>query len=87
VFGVGFGIGLVAGLVEVQRMASPEDLAQLTARYYSFTYVGFVIPVLLAAFHHHASTSTLLLVVAALSLTSTVTVARGLSHHGRSTGL
>ncbi|KTR64790.1 hypothetical protein SA12R_07835 [Rothia kristinae] len=39
---------LVSGLQEVQRIAGPEDLAGLTAVYYSLTYLGFFIPATLA---------------------------------------
>ncbi|MGT2426758.1 MFS transporter [Amnibacterium kyonggiense] len=49
VLGAAYGICLVSGLTEVQRTAPPEDLAALTAVYYSATYLGFVFPVLLAA--------------------------------------
>jgi MFS family permease len=48
VLGVGYGLGLVSGLLEVQRIATPADLAGLTAVFYVLTYVGFAIPVLLA---------------------------------------
>ncbi len=49
VLGAGYGLALVAGLSEVQRIATPDDLAGLTAVYYSITYVGFCVPVALAA--------------------------------------
>lgn len=49
VLGAGYGICLVSGLTEVQRMAPPEELAGLTALYYSATYLGFTFPVILAA--------------------------------------
>ncbi|MGN6240689.1 MAG: MFS transporter [Cellulosimicrobium cellulans] len=49
VLGAGYGLALVAGLSEVQRIATPDDLAGLTAVYYSITYVGFCVPVVLAA--------------------------------------
>ena len=49
VLGCGYGLCLVAGLLEVQRMAEPRHLAGLTAVYYCLTYVGFLFPVLLAA--------------------------------------
>lgn len=49
VLGAGYGLALVAGLSEVQRIATPDDLAGLTAVYYSLTYIGFCVPVALAA--------------------------------------
>jgi uncharacterized membrane protein len=45
---MGYGLALVAGLNEVQRIAGPNDLAGLTAFYYSFAYLGFSIPAVLA---------------------------------------
>ncbi|MGV8966004.1 MAG: MFS transporter [Cellulomonas sp.] len=48
VLGAGYGLALVAGLNEVQRIAGPDDLAGLTAVYYSLAYVGFFIPAVLA---------------------------------------
>ena len=41
VMGVGYGISIVSGLLEVQRMAGPDDLAGMTGIYCSLTYVGF----------------------------------------------
>ena len=49
VLGAGYGVCLVSGLTEVQRMAPREELAGLTALYYSATYVGFTVPVILAS--------------------------------------
>ncbi len=48
VLGAGYGLCLVSGLLEVQRLASPGELAGLTAVYYALTYVGFALPVVLA---------------------------------------
>jgi MFS family permease len=48
VLGAGYGIALVAGLSEVQRIAGPGDLAGLTAVYYALTYLGFAVPATLA---------------------------------------
>ncbi len=67
VLGAGYGLCLVSGLTEVQRMARPDDLAGITAVYYSVTYVGFVFPVVLAALAPLAPEPVLLLVLAALA--------------------
>jgi MFS family permease len=48
VLGAGYGLALVAGLSEVQRIATPDDLAGLTAVYYSAAYLGFFVPAILA---------------------------------------
>lgn len=47
--GASYGMLLVAGLREIQRIAGPDDLAGLTAVFYSMTYFGFFIPAILAA--------------------------------------
>lgn len=46
--GASYGLLLVSGLQEVQRIAGPNDLAGLTAVYYSITYLGFFVPAALA---------------------------------------
>ncbi|ETD31594.1 MFS transporter [Williamsia sp. D3] len=53
VLGAGYGIALVAGLSEVQRIAQPGDLAGLTAVYYALTYLGFAVPATLAYLHDY----------------------------------
>jgi len=42
------GLELVSGLRETQRIAEPGELAGLGAIYYTLTYVGFALPVILA---------------------------------------
>ncbi|WP_216906270.1 MFS transporter [Nocardia noduli] len=54
VLGAGYGIGMVAGLQEIERIARPDDLAGLTAVFYSVSYLGFGIPALLAWLHRWA---------------------------------
>lgn len=75
-FGVAYGICIVAGLVEVQAMATPATLAALTGVFWSLTYVGFALPVVLAALAGVAGYPALLLTVAALALTSATVAAR-----------
>lgn len=48
VLGTAYGLLLVAGLQEVQRIAGPDGLAGLTAVFYSLTYFGFFAPAVLA---------------------------------------
>ena len=73
VMGLGYGISIVSGLTEVQQMAGPDDLAGLTGIYCSLTYVGFLLPVILATLAGSASYVTLLIVVAAICLLCTLT--------------
>ncbi|PRY56860.1 MFS transporter [Glycomyces artemisiae] len=49
VAGAGMGTGMVSGLLEVQRIAGPADLAGLTGVFYAVSYLGFASPALLAA--------------------------------------
>lgn len=51
VLGCSYGLLLVGGLQEVQRIAGPDDLAGLTAVYYSVAYLGFFVPAVLAGLH------------------------------------
>lgn len=73
VMGLGYGISIVSGLIEVQRMAGPDDLAGLTGIYCSLTYVGFLLPVLLASLAGAASYVALLSVVALVCLACALT--------------
>lgn len=48
VLGVAYGILLVAGLIIVQRIATPRELAGLTGIYYALCYSGFLSPTVFA---------------------------------------
>jgi MFS family permease len=75
VLGAAYGICMVAGLVEVQRLAEPRALASLTAVYYALTYVGFALPFVLAGAAHAAGYPTLLAITAGLALLTAASVA------------
>jgi predicted MFS family arabinose efflux permease len=68
VLGCAYGLCLVAGLVEIQRLADQRTLGALTAAYYTLAYLGFAAPFLLALAVRLASYPTLLTVAAALAL-------------------
>jgi hypothetical protein len=68
VLGAGYGSCQVCGLLEVQRLAGPDNLAGLTAVYKALSYLGFALPFLLAAAETLLSPAGLLLVVAALAV-------------------
>jgi MFS family permease len=76
VLGAGYGLCLVAGLVEVQRLAHPEALAGLTAIYYALTYIGFAAPFVLALAAHLTGYTTLLAITAGLALATAAWVTR-----------
>lgn len=48
ILGCGYGMALITGLHEVQRIAGPDDLAGLTAVFYGLSYLGFGVPAVLA---------------------------------------
>lgn len=74
VFGAGFGIGLVSGLLEVQRIAPAADLAKLTGVFYAVAYLGFVVPTILAALTPPFTTIELLAALVVLLIISTLAV-------------
>lgn len=47
-FGSGYGMILVAGLIETQHLAPTAQLGRYTGRYYMFAYLGFLAPTALA---------------------------------------
>ncbi len=76
VLGSGYGLCLVAGLVEIQRIAGPRALGGLTAMYYTLCYLGFAAPSLIVLAAHLASYALLLVIVAALALGTAALVTR-----------
>ncbi|MFJ4170727.1 MFS transporter [Paenarthrobacter sp. NPDC089714] len=49
ILGASYGVCVVSGLIVAQSIATPRDLAGMTGIYYSLTYLGFLLPTLLAA--------------------------------------
>ncbi|HEX3788575.1 MAG TPA: MFS transporter [Pseudonocardiaceae bacterium] len=68
VLGGAYGIAVVSGLLEIQRIARPDDLAGLTGVYYALCYLGFLLPTGLAALAPLASYTVMLGVVTVLAL-------------------
>lgn len=81
VLGAAYGIAVVSGLLEVQRIAEPDELAGLTGVYYSLAYVGFLLPALLAGLSHWASYPVMLGALALLALACTLVCVGGWSKH------
>jgi drug/metabolite transporter (DMT)-like permease len=75
VLGAGYGFCLVAGLLEVQRIASPDELAGLNAVFYALTYVGFAYPIALAELSRFTSFTVLLLCLAGVVVVCLAVVA------------
>lgn len=74
VLGSAYGLCLVAGLVEVQRLAPTHAVAGLTAIFYVFTYLGFAAPYLMTIASGAASYAVLLLIASALAFLTAAVV-------------
>lgn len=71
----------MSGLLEIQRLATREDLASLTAVYYALTYVGFAAPIVLAELERLAGAPILLGLTALLILVTIAGVRRASARH------
>lgn len=80
VLGAAYGIAVVSGLLELQRMVVPSDLAAMTGVYYALAYLGFLLPSILALLSGVASYPVLLAALVVLAAAGTATIAR----HSRS---
>ncbi len=79
--GCAYGIAVVSGLLEVQRIAAPDELAGLTGVYYSLTYCGFLLPLVLAALAHWFTYPAMLLTLAVIALACTAPMATAPARH------
>ncbi len=77
VLGASYGVALVAGLLEIQRTARPEELPALTGVYYALSYVGFLLPTALAVAGRWMHTDLELGVLAAVALACTGVIMTG----------
>lgn len=74
ILGAGYGVTLLAGLLEIQRIAAPDEVARLTGGFYAMTYVGFLLPAVLAALVHWVPLPVELAVLAGLAALSAAAV-------------
>lgn len=81
VLGAGYGIAVISGLLEVQRLARPGDLASLTGVYYSLAYVGFLLPAWLAFLVRWYDLAAMLVAITILALCCTLVCWSGWSRH------
>jgi MFS family permease len=79
--GSAYGIAVVSGLLEIQRIAEPDELAGITGVYYSLAYLGFLLPAILAALAHYFSYPAMLTALGLLAAVSAVRCASGWSKH------
>lgn len=77
VLGAAYGLAVVSGLLEVQRMATADDLAGLTGIYYALAYSGFLLPTALATLSAWFSYPVMLTGVALAALGCLILVAVG----------
>jgi hypothetical protein len=81
VIGAGLGISLVSGLLEVQRIATAEDLARLTGVFYALCYAGFLAPTVIAAIATSFPVTTILWAVAGLAVASWLLILTASTRH------
>jgi hypothetical protein len=74
VLGSAYGLCLVAGLHEVQRLAPEGSLGALTASYYAVAYIGFASPFLFALAANVAGYPFLLLVASGLAIVTAIVI-------------
>ncbi len=77
VLGSAYGLCLVAGLLEVQRLAPERALGVLTAGYYAITYMGFAAPYLMTLASGATSYAVLLLIASGLAVLTAGVVRHG----------
>jgi hypothetical protein len=70
--GTGYGLALAAGLTATQWLADPAQRGALVSTFYALTYLGFAVPVVIAAVSPGTDFT------AALAVLATVTAAIGL---------
>jgi predicted MFS family arabinose efflux permease len=79
--GAAYGIAVVSGLLEVARIARPDELAGLTGAYYALCYIGFLMPAVLAALGHRFSYPQMLGAATVLAAVCTAFCASGWAKH------
>jgi MFS family permease len=76
VLGAAYGTAVVSGLLELRRLARPEEIAGLTGAYYALAYSGFLLPSLLAVLSSTVSYPLLLVCLAMVAGIGTLVVVR-----------
>ncbi len=79
--GSAYGIAIVSGLLEIQRIAEPDELAGISGVYYSVAYIGFLLPAVLAMLAHFFSYPVMLTALGLLAAACTLACASGWSKH------
>lgn len=84
--GAGYGLMLVAGLLETQRLSSPERLGAATGKFYTLAYAGYLAPTVLAFVALWVPMTHLLFAVFALAVCCWVLIALNSRHGVRPAG-
>ncbi|MFI5426562.1 hypothetical protein [Aeromicrobium sp. UC242_57] len=79
--GAAYGIAVVSGLLEIRRMATPQELAGMVGVYYALAYVGFLAPAVLAGMSTWFSYPVMLSVLVCVALLSTIVIASAYRKH------
>jgi MFS family permease len=74
VLGAAYGIALLCGLLELGRLAPPEQLAGLIGVYYALAYIGFLLPSMLAVLSAVVSYPMLLVGLASIAVAGTLVI-------------
>ncbi|MDN6813029.1 MAG: MFS transporter, partial [Corynebacterium variabile] len=70
VLGTAYGIMMVSGLREVQRIAPRDELGALTGVFYSLTYIGFFAPFVISLIAPHTGHIPVFIVGAVVTVVS-----------------
>ncbi|MDE3207068.1 MAG: MFS transporter [Acidobacteriota bacterium] len=76
VLGAGYGMSLLSGLLEVQRIAPPGRMVAATGAFYSLAYAGFLLPALLASLAHAVPVTTELIGLTVIAAVCTAVIWR-----------
>ncbi|WP_042438110.1 MFS transporter [Sanguibacter keddieii] len=81
VLGCAYGLLMLSGLQEAQRIAGPDDLAGIIAVFYSISYLGFFVPTVFGALSGSVSYPVMLAGGAVLAALCLLVVVLGWSRH------
>ncbi len=87
--GAGYGLCLVSGLRESERLAAPHERGATLAVFYALTYVGFAVPYALALVSQLTGTAGALLVATAAAVLTALAIAHASAaeRHGAGAGV
>nr|WP_255727196.1 MULTISPECIES: MFS transporter [unclassified Nesterenkonia] len=81
--GAGYGLMLVAGTLEMQRLASPQHLGGAMGKFYALAYSGFLVPSIVSVAALFFSDKSILLAIAILACVTITAIAINSSRNVR----